>query len=69
MTERAAAQAGSDPARAAGPLAAPARRGGAGAARRERGRGGYFSSSTPFTFPSARRFSMIFCAMCGGTGS
>jgi hypothetical protein len=26
-------------------------------------------SSTPFTFPSARRFSMIFCAMCGGTGS
>ena len=31
--------------------------------------GGYFSSSMPFTFPSARRFSMIFCAMCGGTGS
>ena len=26
-------------------------------------------SSTPFTFPSARRRSMIFCAMCGGTGS
>ncbi len=26
-------------------------------------------SSIPFTFPSARRFSMIFCAMCGGTGS
>ena len=26
-------------------------------------------SSMPFTFPSARRFSMIFCARCGGTGS
>ena len=26
-------------------------------------------SSTPFTFPSARRRSMIFWAMCGGTGS
>ncbi len=32
-------------------------------------RGGYFSSSTPFTFPSARRFSMIFWAEYGGTGS
>jgi hypothetical protein len=29
--------------------------------------GGY--SSTPFTFPSARRLSMIFWAMWGGTGS
>ena len=26
-------------------------------------------SSTPLTFPSARRFSMIFWAMGGGTGS
>lgn len=64
MPERAAAQAGAAP---------PGRPGGRqrsrwpAGARRRSDDADY--SSTPLTFPSARRFSMIFWAMCGGTGS